>query len=901
MGDFVLKISEDWQSKRIWFYASLVLLLGLLILGTSIRTSNIDSLIDVTTNEYTLGPDLDPFLFLRVAGEIVEHGKPLDPDNMRYLGLADPYQNFVPYGIAYLYKFMSFFSSDASLTYAAIIFPVIFFGLSILAFFFFIREIFYRKSEFQKSLTAVVATAFYSVIPLLQHRTTAGIPELESAGILFFWLSFFLILKAWNSSDEKLLKIKRGYVFAFLAGLTTVLMIFTWGGFRFILYSIALATLIAFFLGKIQKKETIIYSLWFVPTILFLIFKSGFSNTLFSLTTGLIPLFVFFVLIADLFLGKTIFNQTRKIIKKEIPQEVSVFVFVILFGFILMLILKPSFALGIAGELIDRLTNPFGDARVGVTVAENRPLYVVDSIGSFGKAFFWMFFFGTILLFYEAIKNTDRKEKMVLMTSFSIFVTGFLFSRYSPQAEFFNGSNFISNTVYFGVLILLLVSVLWAYFRNVKSKQGLEKLKSIEFSYLLLLSLLILMMVASRGAIRLLVISSPVFVIAVAFFIVAMLMYWLNSKEEFWKLILGLIFFVSLVFSVMTFMTYQSQTSQTVEATAPHSSTVQWQQAMSWVRENTGEDSLFVHWWDYGYWVQTIGQRPTVTDGGHAFSYWDHLIGRYLLTTPVPETALSLFKSYGVDYLLIDPTDLGKYGAYSSIGSDENGSDRLAQIPIMVLNPSQTKTSNESRMRLYQGAAGVDEDIIYNLDGKEIFIPQGRGAIGGIIIETSESSTSLSFNQPKGVFIYNNQQINIPIRYLYFQGEIIEFDGGLDAVVRVVPSLNTAGQTVQVDNLGTVIYLSPKVKDGLFAQLYLMDDPFDNYPTIRLVHSQLDQVVQSLRSQGAGINDFVFFQGFRGPIKIWDTGNIPENILERDEFLRTSGSFGEFDDLEFSR
>src|SRR3989338_2054004 len=146
---------------------------------------------------------------------------------MRYLGMVLPYSDFVQWGIAYLYKFLNLFSKDVSLEYAAIIFPVIFFGLSIIVFFFFVREVFYKKEEFQKSLIAILATAIYAVVPLMQHRTTAGIPELESAGLFFFWLSFFFFLKAWHS-EKKILKIDRSYWFALASGLSTILMIFTW-------------------------------------------------------------------------------------------------------------------------------------------------------------------------------------------------------------------------------------------------------------------------------------------------------------------------------------------------------------------------------------------------------------------------------------------------------------------------------------------------------------------------------------------------------------------------------------------------------------------------------------------------------------------------------------------------
>ena len=61
-----------------------------------------------------------------------------------------------------------------------------------------------------------------------------------------------------------------------------MLMIFTWGGFRFIFYSLSLATLISFFIGKVNKKETISYFLWFIPGFLFLGIKSGFGVAAFD-------------------------------------------------------------------------------------------------------------------------------------------------------------------------------------------------------------------------------------------------------------------------------------------------------------------------------------------------------------------------------------------------------------------------------------------------------------------------------------------------------------------------------------------------------------------------------------------------------------------------------------------
>jgi hypothetical protein len=255
-------------------------------------------------------------------------------------------------------------------------------------------------------------------------------------------------------------------------------------------------------------------------------------------------------------------------------------------------------------------------------------------------------------------------------------------------------------------------------------------------------------------------------------------------------------------------------------------------------------------------------------------------------------------KTHNVSYLLIDSSDLGKYTAYSSIGSDPSGEDRFSQIPVMLVEPSQTLETSYGEKRLYQGGAPVDEDIVYSEGNNSIFLPFGKAFVIGMIIENSRNNNSISFKQPVGIFIYNNQQVRIPLRYLYYKGQIIDFKSGFEATARIMQKGDISGQQVSLDEFGAAIYLSPKVSRGLFAQLYLMNDPLKKYSTVTLAHSQPDLFVSQLRAQGLSIEDIVYFQGFRGPIKIWKV-DYPSNILEREEFLRTSGGYGEFDNLQF--
>ena len=239
-------------------------------------------------------------------------------------------------------------------------------------------------------------------------------------------------------------------------------------------------------------------------------------------------------------------------------------------------------------------------------------------------------------------------------------------------------------------------------------------------------------------------------------------------------------------------------------------------------------------------------------------------------------------KSNNISYLLIDPTDVGKYTAYSTIGSDEQGNDRRSWLITMLSDPSQIQETRDGIVRFYQGGIPLDTDLFYNENGTDIFLPQEKAYIGAIILEY----TSSGFKQPQGVFAYNGKQYTLPLRYLYHGGEIIDFQTGVNSLVYKYSAVYDSSQGQRLDPDGAVMYLSEKTKDSLFAQLYLMDDPENKYPELKLVHSQ-------------GSYDFnLFYNGFVGSIKIWEVGNL-DKYLEKQEFLERYGEFAEFDNLTF--
>ena len=57
-----------------------------------------------------------------------------------------------------------------------------------------------------------------------------------------------------------------------------------------------------------------------------------------------------------------------------------------------------------------------------------------------------------------------------------------------------------------------------------------------------------------------------------------------------------------------------------------------WTDANNWIKENTPSDSVIFSWWDYGYWIQTLGERITLADNSTLSTVQIEKIARTLLS-----------------------------------------------------------------------------------------------------------------------------------------------------------------------------------------------------------------------------------------------------------------------------
>ncbi|NPE27130.1 hypothetical protein HNV12_03960 [Methanococcoides sp. SA1] len=880
------------SNKKYQWIATISILFIVLMMSSSIRLSNWDLLTDSTTGE-KIPLALDPYYFLRVAETIVEtDGEMSTYDEMRYFAGSETawHPEIMPQVVVWMWKASSVFG-DYTLREVNVFSPVFFYGIGLILFFILVYVL--TNSKF----AGVLASSFLAFTPAYLYRTMAGFSDHEAIGMIGFFaamVGFALALKYLEKSKGK--SFSKAGVWSGVIGLLTALTISLWGGVSVFLFMIIPIGFLVFWIlntrdekNKLRDSGILFYVGWMIFTVLFSVFLGYDVMTVvnkFISSNGIFSAAVLGFVILDrllmFFENKINFSWYDK--KYRVVYVVLLLVGL---GIIVLPFIGKNF-FGLVWEILNRLLNPlWGTTRLETTVAENAQPYLSSWIEIAGKPIFILFLAGIVAIavnFGEKIRSGKRRFLMVF--GFILMVFGILFSRISSDS-ILNGSGIfsLSGLFYLGGVCFFV----YAFFKNYLS--GLQ----VSATNILIFVWMFVMIVVGRSTTRLFFVIAPFMCFVAAYLVVsAWKAYQKGTKDDVNKVIVASVLILSLVISGFIIYSSYSSISNQAQYTGP-SAGAQWQDAMEWVRENSSEDSVFAHWWDYGYWVQTLGERATVADGGHFQGInGNHNIGRYVLTTPHPESALSFFKTMDVDYLLIDQTDLGKYPAYSKIGggAGEDELDRYSAIPVMPSDTKQTRETANGTTTIFNGGSYLFEDIVYNDGSKDVFLPAGKAAVIGVIMTLEENR----LKQPEVAYSYNNIQTRIPARYVYINGELVDFKKGLDVVIQVIPNIENG----QINHLGAAIYLSQKVSEGLFARLYLMDDAFGDYETLKLEHVEDDPVVASLKAQGAIDGDFVYYQGFRGPIKIWDVSEVDEEIKIVEEFKEPlTGEFGTLDSLEF--
>ncbi|MEK6817192.1 MAG: STT3 domain-containing protein, partial [Nanoarchaeota archaeon] len=559
--DELIKIRKDkiinfFKKTEVWVIGLLIiaLILGIYIRSLPMQDHNGNpGLWDVATNSWTLGPDLDPWLFTRMAKLIVNDGSMPEIDFFRNVPLGFKTSEetvLLPYMISWTYKIAKAFYPSANVEFGAALFPVIMFALTIITFFLFVREIFARRSKLSKiraNIISLISTFLMIVIPVLLSRTVAGIPEKESAMFFFLFLALFLFLKAWKTD-----KIEYALILGIFAGIASAGMGLVSGLTMYLYWAIFAASFVAFILNKFKNKEIIVYASWWISARLILSILPGKGHLTF-ISSSLMNSATFFLLIL-LFIHLLIWNtkiSENKFLKKiKLPKSIISILVLILVFLIAMLIINPSLLSEKIKQISQTLFKPT-TGRWNQTVAENKQPYFTEWVGSFGPfiknipIMFWLFFAGSIVFFRSMLKEIKKRDSWILTGLYLLFLLGLIFSRYAPHPSILDGENFISKALFIFPIILLVGFFIYYYIKyNKEGNNGFEK---IEYSSLLLLSLSVLALFSARSAIRLVMILGPIVPIFAGYLIDKSIFSFKESKNDEKKLFFGILAIILIV------------------------------------------------------------------------------------------------------------------------------------------------------------------------------------------------------------------------------------------------------------------------------------------------------------------------------------------------------------------
>lgn len=76
-----------------------------------------------------------------------------------------------------------------------------------------------------------------------------------------------------------------------------------------------------------------------------------------------------------------------------------------------------------------------------------------------------------------------------------------------------------------------------------------------------------------------------------------------------------------------------------------------WLDALDWIKNNTPKDAVIASWWDYGYWISTMGERASLADNSTVNTWIIQNIAKMLLSSP--DNAWNSLQEMQADYILI--------------------------------------------------------------------------------------------------------------------------------------------------------------------------------------------------------------------------------------------------------
>ena len=135
-----------------------------------------------------------------------------------------------------------------------------------------------------------------------------------------------------------------------------------------------------------------------------------------------------------------------------------------------------------------------------------------------------------------------------------------------------------------------------------------------------------------------------------------------------------------------------------------------WFHATSWIKENTPTDSVIFSWWDYGYWIQTLGERTTLIDNSTLADQQIEKVARTFMS-PVENAWVILNSTPGTDvryeYIVL-PADFAEHNVINPVTGVGDETSAL-YADYVLINLAGKRYETENSVPIYDLHGGGDE------------------------------------------------------------------------------------------------------------------------------------------------------------------------------------------------
>jgi dolichyl-diphosphooligosaccharide--protein glycosyltransferase len=133
------------------------------------------------------------------------------------------------------------------------------------------------------------------------------------------------------------------------------------------------------------------------------------------------------------------------------------------------------------------------------------------------------------------------------------------------------------------------------------------------------------------------------------------------QQQPFKTKIIRIVSVIMIIFMLSIPMIYPPNSNWLISADIPPSianggtgykvQTNDWIDALDWISKNTPKNAVIASWWDYGYWITTMGNRTSLADNGTINQTRIQTIAKMFIEKPAD--SINIARQLKADYILV--------------------------------------------------------------------------------------------------------------------------------------------------------------------------------------------------------------------------------------------------------